>query len=415
MPYAIEKIIPLEKTFKHDCIVTDSGADLIRDTVIKIDFDNKKVHTKNNNVYGYSKLVIATGAVPVLPPIPGKELKQVLTFKTEDDLRNIMAYCESGLISNAVVVGAGAIGVELAQALNTIGIKTHLVDMAGTILSAMLDKEMVAEAEGALTNAGIVLHLNSKVVELRGADTVEQVILDDGHVITLRDSDQCNTAKDAVVKNGIVVFAVGMRVETELFKDSGLLIGRDGIMVNDKMETNIEDVYAVGDCAQFISGITKGVISGKLATNAVPMAKVFAKNQLGATKKYQGFFNGAATKIGAFFAGGTGLTEQAAQSSLDTLSGYSELTTIFPNMPGVKKIRMKMVAERGTLRVIGAQFISGEPVTDKVDVMTLAIQNNLTVTNLAEFSYSSQPYQSFFPASNLIVAAAEDILNKANV
>jgi len=85
-----------------------------------------------------------------------------LTFKTENGLRNIMAYCESGLISNAVVVGAGAIGVELAQALNTMGVETHLVDMAGTILSAMLDKEMVDEAEGALTQAGILLHLKQQ-------------------------------------------------------------------------------------------------------------------------------------------------------------------------------------------------------------------------------------------------------------
>jgi NADH dehydrogenase/NADH oxidase (H2O2-forming) len=287
--------------------------------------------------------------------------------------------------------------------------------MADTILSAMLDREMVDEAECALTQAGILLHLNSKVVELKGSDTVEQVILDDGQVITLQDADDSKTTKDTIIKKGIVVFAVGMKVNNELFKDSNLLIGRDGIIVNDKMETNIENIYAVGDCAQFTSGITKEVISGKLATNAVPMAKVFAQNMLGSKKGYPGFFNGAATKIGSYFAGGTGLTEQAAQSSIDTLSGYSELSTIFPNMPGAKKIRMKMVAERATLRVIGAQFMSGEPVTDKVDVITLAIQNNLTVEDLAELSYSSQPYQSFFPASNLIVAAAEDILNKASV
>jgi len=203
-----------------------------------------------------------------------------------------------------------------------------------------------------------------------------------------------------------------MRVETELFKDSELLLGRDGIVVNDKMETNIGDVYAVGDCAQFVSGITGEVLSGKLATNAVPMAKVFAQNQLGAKRRYAGFFNGAATKVGSHFVGGTGLTEKAAHGKMDTVTGHSELTTIFPNMPGAKKVKMKMVAEKGTLRVLGAQFVSGEPVTDKVDVMTLAIQNRLTVTNLAELSYSSQPYQSFFPANNLMVAAAEDILSR---
>jgi len=336
----------------------------------------------------------------------------VMTFKTENDLRTIIDYCEQGSISKVVVVGAGAIGVELAQALKAIGLETHLVDMASTILSAMMDKEMIEDAEGVLTREGIHLHLNSKVVELRGADAVEHVVLDDGQVISFQDAEDCSISEDFIEQQGLVVFAVGMRVEKELFEDTGLALGRDGIIVNGRMETNLPDVYAVGDCAQFVSGITGEIISGKLATNAVPMAKVFAQNQLGADKSYPGFFNGAATKIGPFFAGGTGLTEKAASTTLETVTGHSELTTIFPNMPGAKKVRMKMIAEKGTLRILGAQFLSGEPVTDKVDVMTLAIQSGLTVTHLAEFSYSSQPYQSFFPANNLMVAAAEDILSK---
>ena len=412
MPYAIEKIIHLEKTFKKDSIVTDSGADLIRDTVVRIDFAKKQVHTQKNEVYGYGKLVLATGAVPVLPPIPGTDLKRVMTFKTENDLRTIIDYCEQGSISKVVVVGAGAIGVELAQALKAIGLETHLVDMASTILSAMMDKEMIEDAEGVLIREGIHLHLNSKVVELRGSEAVEHVVLDDGQVISFQGAEDCSISEDFIEQQGLVVFAVGMRVEKELFEGSGLALGRDGIIVNGRMETNIEDVYAVGDCAQYVSGITGEVLSGKLATNAVPMAKVFAQNQLGAAKEYPGFFNGAATKIGPYFAGGTGLTEKAAAAVFDTITGHSELTTIFPNMPGAKKVRMKLIAEKGTLRILGAQFLSGEPVTDKVDVMTLAIQNGLTITHLAELSYSSQPYQSFFPANNLMVAAAEDILSK---
>jgi NADH dehydrogenase/NADH oxidase (H2O2-forming) len=412
MPYAIEKVLPVEKTFKKDSLVTDTGAVLIRDSVTKIDFDKRQVHTKHGGTYGWGKLVLATGAVPILPPIPGTDLNRVQTFKTEHDLRSLLALCESGTISKAVVVGAGAIGVELAQAFHAVGVETHLVDLAGSILSAMMDRDMVEEAEAALTQEGIRLHLASKVVELRGTDSVEQVLLSDGRTIELGETGECALEEGAKGKRGVVVFAVGMRVDTSLFEGSGLVKGKDGIVVNDRMETNLQNVYALGDCAQFVSGITGQVTPGKLATNAVPMAKVFARNQLGESRSYPGFFNGAATRIGSYFVGGTGLTEKGVPGSMEAVTGHSELTTIFPNMPGAKKVRMKMIAEKGTLRVLGAQFLSGEPVTDKVDVMTLAIQNRLTVTNLAELSYSAQPYQSFFPASNLMVAAAEEILNK---
>jgi len=169
-----------------------------------------------------------------------------------------------------------------------------------------------------------------------------------------------------------------------------------------------------GDCAQFISGITGELTEGKLATNAVPMARLLAKNMLGADREYAGFYNGAATKVGSLFVGGTGLSETAAKKNFDVVTCHSELTTTFPIMPEAKPVKMKLVADRKTLRVLGAQVISGNPVTDKVDLITLAIQSKLTMIDLANFSYSAQPYQSFFPANNLIVACAEGILDKVN-
>ena len=412
MPYAIEKVIPIEKTLKKDSLVTDAGADLIRDRVSAIDYDAKIVFTERNDSYGYEKLVLATGAVPVVPNIPGKDLDGVMTFKMENDLRRIMDLAHSNSISKAVVVGAGAIGVELSQSFNSAGIETHLVDMADSILSTMVDREMIEEAEEELIKLGILLHLNTRVVELRGGGNVDEVVLDNGNVISFKNADTCSTGGNSDNMKALVVFAVGMQVDKSIYSDPRLETGRDGIIVNDKMETSIKDVYAVGDCAQFTSGITGDVLPGKLATNAVPMAKIFAYNQLGNEKKYPGFYNGAATKIGPYFAGGTGYTEKSAIDKFNIVVGSSEMTTIFPNMPGAKKIKMKMIVEQETLKIVGAQFISGEPVTDKIDIITLAIQNDLTAKDCAQLSYSSQPYQSFFPANNLIVAAAEDVLRK---
>lgn len=411
MPYVVEDILPIEKTFKKDELVTDAGAALIRDTVENIDFERKTVYTIRGEMYEYEKLVIATGAAPVFPKIEGRDLKGAMTFKSEKDLRNILSISRNGL-QKVVVVGAGAIGIELAQAFNKIGIETHIVDMEESILPNMMDYEMVEEAQERLIASGVNVHLRNRVVELKGAEKVDEVIMGQGESIAFHPIDECSTAERSDSIHGLVVFAVGMRPNVDLFLDSGLEIGRQGIVVNERMETNIKDVFAVGDCVQFTSGITNEVLSGKLATNAVPMGKVLAKNLLGENREYRGFFNGAATKVGNLFLGGTGIPEKLAKGKFETVTGYSELTTTFPIMPDARKVRMKLIADKKTGKIIGGQVASGSPVADKVDLITMALQFGITVRELTGFSYSSQPYQSFFPANNLMVAAVEDILKK---
>lgn len=403
MPYAIEDIVGLEKTFKQDSLVTDSGADLIRDKVVSADFDKKTVTTELGETFGYEKLVIATGASPFLPPIEGIGYDGVYVFKWEDDLKRLNEAVKEKQLKKAVVVGAGAIGVELALALKHCGLETHLVDMVDSVLPNLLDQDMAVQAEEQLKAAGLELHLGSRTEKIVGEQRAEKVVLSTGEVIDLTDDEN---------PYGIVVFAVGMRADIDIFRGTALEIGKIGIVVDSKMQTSIPDVYAVGDCAQFISGITGELAEGKLATNAVPMARMLAKNMLGADREYDGFYNGAATRVGDIFVGGTGLSERTAEKTFDVIVAYSELTTTFPIMPEAKPVKMKLIADRKTLRVLGAQVVSGNPVTDKVDIITLAIQNKLTVNDLAGFSYSAQPYQSFFPANNLIVACAEDILSK---
>jgi NADH oxidase (H2O2-forming) len=401
MPYVIENIIPKEKTFKKDELVTGSGAELIRGNVTQVSFDDKTVTLNDGTSCKYDKLIIATGADPILPPISGTDLKGVHTFKTGDDLDLLESAAKDPKTKKAVIVGAGAIGVELCQALNKVTQECHLVDIAASVLPNLIDADFSKDVQEELEALGVVLHLNCKVIGIQGNNSVEGVLLDNGETIPLGEA-------------GIVVFAVGMRANTDLFKDTSLRVEKQGIVVNSRMETNIRDVYAVGDCTQFTSGITGKVVLGKLATNAVPMARMLAKNLLGDDRIYRGFYNGAATKVGRYFIGGTGFTEAVLADEFDIVTGRSELATIFPIMPDSKRIKMKLIADGSSLRVLGGQVIGEAPVTDKVDIITLAIQHNLTAGDLAELSYSAQPYQSFFPANNLIVACAEDILRDAS-
>ncbi len=408
MPYVLENEIPMEKSFKSDRLVTDAGADLIRAEVTKVNFHKKNLSTNDGEIYGYDKLIIATGADPIRPPIPGIDLEGVYVFKTGNHLRSIKETIDTHGIKHAVVVGAGAIGIEVAQALNKICEDCHLVDMTPHVLPNLVEAEMIEPVEEALRKSGVQLHLNSRVEKLEGNKSVSRVTLDNGEIISLSDSAE----EDDTDPHGIVVFSVGMRARTDLFEDTELEIGKQGIIVNDRMETNIKGVYAVGDCVQFTSGITGEVIPGKLATNAVPMARMLAKNILGDDRHYPGFFNGAATKVEDLYVGGTGLREFEARSTFDVLVAYAEMTTIFPILPNSKKIKMKLIADRKSRRVLGAQMVSGSPVIDKLNTVTGAIQAHLTVQHLAQLSYAAQPYQSFYPANNVIVACAEKILDE---
>jgi len=408
MPYVIEQIIPIEKARKKDALVTDSGADLIRDTAAKVDFDSKTVRTESGAVYRYDKLVIATGVTPLLPPVQGIGKEGVSVFKTENDLNFINSRVDAG-VQKAVVVGAGTIGVELAQALASRGLEVHLVDIADTVLPSLVDPDMAEELNPELERKGIHLHLGTRVVAVEGNEVAEGVRLDDGLLLNLVGPDHWTVG--ARPAGGLVLFAVGMRPDVDLFRDTKLQIGRDGIVVDDKMATSIQDVYAVGDCVQFVSAITGEVTSGKLATNAVPMAKLLARNLMGDNCSYPGFLNGAATKVGDLFVGGTGLSESAAdRARIQVITAQAELTTQFPMMPDAKPLKVKLIVRRKNRRLVGGQVVSGAPVADKVDLLTFAIQKEATVEDLAALSYSSQPYQAFFPANNAIVQAAENII-----
>ncbi|MBN1298989.1 MAG: FAD-dependent oxidoreductase [Actinobacteria bacterium] len=413
MPYVIEGFISIEKTFKKDELVTDSGADLIRGQVNEIDFAAKSVMLSDGKQFKYNKLVIASGAIPFIPLVEGRNLNGVMSFKTVDDLKALKEFTEKKENpKQAVIVGAGAIGIELAQALNATGVVTTLIDMEKSILPAMIDPEMADLPTESLIKKGIHVILGAKVKALSGSEFISSVHLDNGKVIEFENLDSCTVDSDGRL-NRIVVFSAGMLPDISFIKDKNLEIGKGGIIVNEKMETSIKDVYACGDCVEFKSGITGKTAPGKLATNAVPMAKVLSRNIMGENRKYAGFFNGAATRVYDFFIGGTGLTESLAhKAGYKTVTGYSRSTTQFPIMPDAKTLDIKLISDIETGRLIGGQVVSGEPVTDKIDLLTFAIQNESTVKTLAELSYSAQPFQSFFPAANALVMAAEEILNK---
>ncbi len=412
MPYVVEGIIPEEKTFKKDALITQNGAELIKDSVANINEKESKLQLKSGRIISYKKLIIATGAEPIIPEISGINFEGVIGFKTQEDLEKIFDFKKKG-VKNAVIVGAGAIGVELAQALNASNINTYLVDMEQTILSNMIDGELINEIQAEIISNGIHFIPGEKVVAIKGNGVATGVEFESGNKLDFK-TDDINCVDDAGKgPTCIVIFAIGVSPVLNFIDGTSIERGKNGIIVDPFMKTNVENIFACGDAVEFKSAITDTPYSGKLATNAVQMARILSDNLKGNKKEYRGFYNGTATKVYSHFLGGTGLTEKAAKKfGFKIVSGYGEATTMFPIMPGAKKIKVKIIAKVPDGTIIGGQIVSEEPVAAKIDLLTLAMQNKMKVEDLVDLAYSSQPYQSFFPAGNVMVMAAEDAFNK---
>jgi NADPH-dependent 2,4-dienoyl-CoA reductase/sulfur reductase-like enzyme len=397
IPYAIEGLFEAPKVYKRDELVTDCGATLVQRAVAGVDLAARRVVDDAGDTYTAEALFLATGASPLRPPVPGIEAANVYTVKTQDDMEALIG-CVEGGARRAVVVGAGAIGIEQAQAYASRGIETYLVDIAPQVLPAMLDPDMTTGVEQTLRDHGVTVLLSAQVTELQLREgRAVRVLLSQDEPIDL------DPEKD------FVCFAVGMRPDIDLFRDQGMEIVKDGIVVDSRMRTSIPHVYAAGDCCAGVSLIDGGPISGKLATNAVPMAKTAARVVAGKDDEYPGFVNGAATCAYEQRVGATGFTETLArQRGFDPVVGWGETTALFPMMPDSGSLKVKIVADARDLRIIGGQASSTHPVTDKMDIVSLAIQQRLTLKGLARMSYSAQPWQSHFPARNAIVQACEN-------
>jgi len=403
LPYAIEGLFPLEKTFKKDSLVTDCGAELIRGSVRAIEAADRRVLLEDGRSLGYRRLLIATGARPALPPVPGVQAENVFTVKTAGSVETIMKRIdaahdvthEPAVRQRAVVIGSGAIGIEQATAYVARGLDVHLVEQRDHVLPHLLDEDMAEAPLQVLRDLGITVHLGRALDALEGGDQVNRVALLDGTRIDL------DPGRD------FVVVAVGMVPELGFLEGVEIERARDGLVVDARMRTSLPDVWAAGDCVAGVSGIDGDPLGGKLATNAVPMAKVAARDMLGEDVSYPGFFNGAATMVGRLRVGGTGFTENFARSrGLDVRTSIAETSTRFPMMPNAGQVRVKLVFETVSDRLIGAQVIGSEAVAERIDLLTFAIQHGSKVRDLAALSYSAQPWQTFFPARNAIVDAA---------
>lgn len=332
------------------------------------------VNTGEEKTYGYDKLVIAVGASPVKPPIEGCDLENVFFVRTPEDAIRLREVVDSGEIKKAVVVGAGYIGLEIAENLKLKGIRPFVLDMAPQVLPGF-DKEMAGYIEGKLQENGIPVVTGVMVTGLEGDKKVEKVV----------------TSKRAY-KADLVVLSAGIRPNTSFLEGSGIEMFKGTILTNAHGETNIPDIYAAGDCAMVHNALTGKAAWSPMGSTANIAGRLIARNMMGEDINYRGVLGTAVCKLPGMNVGRTGLTEaQAAAEGFDPVSVVTVVDDKAHYYPGAGSFIIKMIADKESLRLLGVQVIGAGAVDKIVDIAVTGIMLKGTLNDLADMDLAYAP------------------------
>ncbi|MEG1582563.1 MAG: FAD-dependent oxidoreductase [Cetobacterium sp.] len=349
-----------------------NGAKVHMETEInKIDYKEKVVYgvDKDGNTIKetYDKLILSTGSLPIDLPIPGKNLKNVQFVKLYQHAQDVIKKLENPELKNIVVVGAGYIGVELAEAFERCGKHVELVDLSETCLSGYYDYEFRKMMEKNLVDNGINVNFGEKVLEIKGTDKVEEVVTD-----------------KKTYKADMVILAVGFVPNNVLGKEDLELFRNGAYKVDLTQKTSLEDVYAIGDCATIYDNSIEDTNYIALATNAVRSGIVAAHNVCGTKLESIGVQGSNGISIYGLNMVSTGLTLEKAKAL-----GYDAVATEFSDTqkPGFieeenENVTLKIVYDQKTRRVLGAQMASRQDISMGIHMFSLAIQEKVTIDKL---------------------------------
>ena len=348
-----------------------------------VDIDRKKkevlvrnVKTGEESRLPYDSLVIATGATPFTPPLEGIGLKGVYRFNHPEDAKTIREVL--GAVNEAVVIGSGLIGIEAAEALREKKIFVTVVELREQILPIMLDKDLADVLALRLEEQGMEFRLGHKVLKIKGeGGKVTGVVTDHEEL----DAD-------------LVIMAVGVRPNVELARKAGLDIGKTGaIAVNGYLQTSDPDIYAVGDCVENTHLVSGQKVYMPMATYANRQGRMVADNIISGPKsELKGVLGTAVMKALGWNAGRTGLGERQAKDL-----GYNVVTVLNSNLdrthyhPGSGMMLMKLIVDRDSRKVLGAQGIGPGEVVKRIDVAAAAISFGATVDELASLDLAYAP------------------------
>ncbi len=367
------------------------------DEAIKIDCRQKKVFSKNNIEYNYEKLILAIGSNPIIPPITGAEKKGIYpAYKDMDYLKNVVQKIKKA--KNILILGGGFIGVEFADELsNAKGVKVYLAELLPHLLENSFDEEFYSLVEEKLRAKPVNVLTGTKVVEFLGRDKVESVRFDNGDELKI-DS---------------VILGIGAIPNTALAIEAGLDSGKGkGIWVDEYMRTTDPDIFAVGDCVGKRDFYTRRNTPVMLASTATAEARIAGANlyKLKVVRENKGTIAIYSTYVDGLALGSAGLTEGSAKKEgFEIIVGNAEGIDKHPgSMPGANKIKVKLIFSKQSGIIMGGQVSGGISAGEIINIIGMAIQQRVSLTELETLQVATHPYLTSAPTMYPVILAAQD-------
>ena len=343
---------------------------------VGVDVAAKTVRFANGETDTYDKLIIATGAVPFVPDVQGKDLAGVFTMRTPDDAINLRAYAEAEGCRSAVVVGGGFIGLEIAENLMAKGLKVTVADMAGQVMPNLFDAEIADYIRRQLQKRGLRIVTGAALEEILG----------EGKASGIRTSI-------GTFEGDLVVLAIGVRPATGFLDGSGIEMNRGTIVVDKYQKTNLPDIYAVGDCAQVYNKITGKSQWSAMGSTANITGRCLAKNLTGGEAVYGGCLGTGVVKLADDLnAGRTGLTEEQAKGAgFDPISVTMVSDDKAHYYPGASTFVTKLIADKESHKLLGLQVVGACAVDKMTDIAVTGIAMGAKVEDFDTLDYSYAP------------------------
>ncbi len=352
--------------------------------------------TGTEDCYAYDRLVLAVGASPVVLPIDGVDLPGVFTMRTPEDAEGIRTYADNNSVKKAVVIGAGFIGLEAAENLHAKGVNVTVIDFADQVLPNILDAEMAAYVKKHLLREGIRVLTGVSAKRILGEEKITAVETSAG-------TFSCE----------LLIMAAGIRPNTAFLQDSGIAMERGTILVDKHMKTNLEDIYAAGDCVMVTNRMTGKAQWSPMGSSANMEGRTLAQVLTGAGVSYPGVLGTGVVKLPGLNAGRTGLTEAQAIAE-----GYEVITAVVPTddkahyYPGAAFFITKLIADKNTHRLLGVQVLGPGAVDKMTDLAVMGINMNAVLEDYVNADFAYAP--PFSTAIHPFVQAVCVLLNKIN-
>jgi len=382
-------------------VLKKNKIEVVIDEAVRIDRGTKKVTVKSDEEYEYEKLVLATGSAPIKPSITGIDKKGVYPiYKDMDYLKETVTELKKA--KDVLVLGGGFIGVEFADEISKIdGLNVYLAEIFPHLLANSFDEEFSLLAEEKLRSKGVTLLTNTKVVEFLGKEKIESVRFENGNKI----------------KVDAVILGIGAVPNTTLATEAGVDLGRGkGIWVDEYMRTADPDIFAVGDCAGKRDFYTRKVTAVMLASTATAEARVAGANlyRLKVVRENKGTIAIYSTYVDGLVLGSAGLTETSAKKEgFEIIAGSTKNTDKHPgSLPGASKMTLKLIFSRQSGILMGGQIAGGISAGEIINIIGMAIQQRVSITELETLQMATHPYLTSAPTIYPVVVAAQNALGK---